>query len=888
MYDRTCASFRRCSSLVRYGVSLCAIFFLAAMVELACSSGQDARPRDGAPSGAGGGGIGGSIGSGGTIGIGSLDASVDGSGSFKPCQQTSECKAGELCIGGSCRPTGNPCTSDQDCLGDFRCCGAGCRPDGRTDGVCVPNDGVDKTCKKDRVAIGVFAPSLQCQWKGPAAGDPFPSHNRVMATPLVADLPNDSGAAAEIIIVTSDESAGAARGDVVLDPRINPATGQPVDPRNNQPARGGVIRILNGQTCEQVEVVATGSPEANVYVRGPATPAVADLDRDGTMEIVARIHNTDETTADTRIVAFKWNAASKKYAQYWISASGTGPLKSNGSWDGISIHDLDNDGYPEVIARFGAVFNGRTGATMAPFNAELAVTADPVLGDVDADGEVELVANKVFRWTGSGWAVEHPGPNKPANAAPRFYAFADFGTPGAAPGDFNFKKLDGKAEIVTTGVLGEDEATGQVSIYTLSGQQVLGVQLPGARERGGPPTIGDFDRDGFPEIASASASAFRVFDPDCKGGGPGCTAPFIRWSQPAQDVSSAQTGSSIFDFEGDGKAEAVYADECFVRVYAGQSGEVLFSAFRQSCTWLENPVIADPDKDTRTEIIVNSNINCAVTSCPQFDPIDRGVRCEKNEDCIGKRCADGFCRCNTDLDCGNTFMPDISHPSRKAEGPGCTAPLAGTPGSGNVCRAQHPTSMDGEQLYSFNTVKVYRDVLDRWSDSRPLWNQHAYSITNINDDGTVPASKDWKQNFLDPKLNNYRQNRQGEQSATLLPDITGQLDKADVCTRVGGTVTLTGRVCNRGLRVVGADMPATFYLGPPAMGHVLCVSYTKGPVQLGNNCLPVSCAETEPIGPGAEIYLIVNDDGKGHATTEECNTSNNTDKVVVDQCPDVK
>ncbi len=196
--------------------------------------------------------------------------------------------------------------------------------------------------------------------------------------------------------------------------------------------------------------------------------------------------------------------------------------------------------------------------------------------------------------------------------------------------------------------------------------------------------------------------------------------------------------------------------------------------------------------------------------------------------------------------------------------------------------------MDGEQLYSFNTVKVYRDVLDRWSDSRPLWNQHAYSITNINDDGTVPASKDWKQNFLDPKLNNYRQNRQGEQSATLLPDITGQLDKADVCTRVGGTVTLTGRVCNRGLRVVGADMPATFYLGPPAMGHVLCVSYTKGPVQLGNNCLPVSCAETEPIGPGAEIYLIVNDDGKGHATTEECNTSNNTDKVVVDQCPDVK
>ena len=41
-------------------------------------------------------------------------------------------------------------------------------------------------------------------------------------------------------------------------------------------------------------------------------------------------------------------------------------------------------------------------------------------------GQVELVANKVFRFTGSGWAEKYPGPNKPGNAAPRFYAFADF------------------------------------------------------------------------------------------------------------------------------------------------------------------------------------------------------------------------------------------------------------------------------------------------------------------------------------------------------------------------------------------------------------------------------------------------------------------------------
>jgi hypothetical protein len=32
---------------------------------------------------------------------------------------------------------------------------------------------------------------------------------------------------------------------------------------------------------------------------------------------------------------------------------------------------------------------------------------------------------------------------------------------------------------------------------------------------------------------------------------------------------------------------------------------------------------------------------------------------------------------------------------------------------------------------------------------------------------------------------------------------------------------------------------------------------------------------------------VVNVDENGRATTEECNTANNTDKVVIDMCPDV-
>ena len=78
-------------------------------------------------------------------------------------------------------------------------------------------------------------------------------------------------------------------------------------------------------------------------------------------------------------------------------------------------------------------------------------------------------------------------------------------------------------------------------------------------------------------------------------------------------------------------AEAVYGDECFTRIYEGSTGEVLYSAFRTSCTWFENPVIADPDGDSNTEILIGSNANCART-CPAIDPIHRGNRCEAAAD----------------------------------------------------------------------------------------------------------------------------------------------------------------------------------------------------------------------------------------------------------------
>ena len=44
------------------------------------------------------------------------------------------------------------------------------------------------------------------------------------------------------------------------------------------------------------------------------------------------------------------------------------------------------------------------------------------------------------------------------------------------------------------------------------------------------------------------------------------------------------------------------------------------------------------------------------------------------------------------------------------------------------------------------TVQVIRDVEDRWIQARRIWNQHAYHVTNVREDGTIPqvAPKSWE------------------------------------------------------------------------------------------------------------------------------------------------
>jgi hypothetical protein len=110
--------------------------------------------------------------------------------------------------------------------------------------------------------------------------------------------------------------------------------------------------------------------------------------------------------------------------------------------------------------------------------------------------------------------------------------------------------------------------------------------------------VADFDGDGEPEVGVAGLGAYTMFDSDGT----------VVWSNTTQDRSSSRTGSSVFDFEGDGVSEVVYADEEHLYIYSGPDGAVLLKlSDHASGTLYEYPLIADVDQDGSAEIVVASN-----------------------------------------------------------------------------------------------------------------------------------------------------------------------------------------------------------------------------------------------------------------------------------------
>ena len=461
---------------------------------------------------------------------------------------------------------------------------------------------------------GNFNPDQECAWNGPEPGSIHPTADDVVMTPVVVNLTDDNNDnqvtledIPDIVFVSYQYQkerflAGGGKTNI-----CSPAlTCGCCNTR-------GVLRVVSGQ-CDETgklpehfsvgaaEIEASGGP-AGIWFDNSGGLAVGDIDADGSVDIVATV-TKGGTIALERDGTFKWYS--------------TDPVNNVEHYAATqpSIADIDSDGKPEIV-QGRVVLNGEDGTVQWIGTAGIGTNGflGPVssLGDIDLSGNLNVLAgNTSYETTG---AVQHsftmPPFLSPCQTSASFPCDG-FTATGNFHEDINGElALDDEGEVVIV-------RSGQIFVLNHDYTSVVHngatatIAIPGdncSRNEGGPPTIADFDGDGRPEIGVAGADFYIVADLDCLGSpGPECDSDGILWKVTNNDCTSRVTGSSVFDFDGDGSAEVLYADEEYLQILNGTDGTNKIPPIANSShTRLEMPIVVDADNDGNAEVIFVEN-----------------------------------------------------------------------------------------------------------------------------------------------------------------------------------------------------------------------------------------------------------------------------------------
>jgi outer membrane protein assembly factor BamB len=507
-------------------------------------------------------------------------------------------------------------------------------------------------------------------------------------------------------------------------------------------------------------------------------------------------------------------------------------------YSNVALGDIDNDGLPEIVLVAQAIPNIQpdepgpppdTGeepvrmidpnkCVVAAFTHEGELDwalmepqircggHSPALADLEGDGTVEVILGPLVIQGATGelaWELEV--------GKGTFAAYDDIGFQSFAAdleGDGRMEVITGRSIHESTGeqrcsrldqmdgfpaVADLDNDTfgdvvtvggGMVRIMDRNCQDIASFPLVGSGN-GGPPTLADMDNDGVVEIGIADADYYAVYEADGT----------VLWKREITDASSHATGSSVFDFDGNGMSEILYADETALYVFDGRTGVIRYTdPTHTSRTLHEYPVIADVDGDGQAEIVVAHGGN---------------------------------------------------HVTGGAAG-----------------------------------LTVLGSANDSWRPARTVWNQHAYSITNIQEDMQIPspAPVNW------PLYNSFRAGTLVNLGHGLLPDAVPLIDGVCMDDCGENQLSVVVRLGNKGTESLPADTRLTLYALRNGSEEVLYTSALSAPVLPGQTSpgvmVPLDSSQTA----GAQLHLVADDDGQGAGWVIECNEDNNRSEPLETAC----
>ena len=397
------------------------------------------------------------------------------------------------------------------------------------------------------------------------------------------------------------------------------------------------------------------------------------------------------------------------------------------------------------------ILDGETGVEHfnIPPSEKVSCVATPAFGDIDDDGLPELVTvwnspGGVFRLK----AFEHDGTVKWTNqtdgdSASQFQrqsgavAIHDLDADGSPEIVFNHEVYDNQGNMLWEKINpqpGELEASvavdldddGQLEVLTgHSAYRFDGTlyfdnypTIPGQSI----PQVADLDDDGMPEIfVTSGVGLFLVEHDGTITWGPvtptGVNAgAYLVWQRPG----------TIHDFDGDGAPEMASSSREFYAVYEMDP---------QAPTVLWQSMVQD---------------NSGAAGGTAFDFLGDGVAEAMYADEQFMRIYDG--------QTGAVVLEQARYSATISEY--STVADVDNDGSAEIL----VVSMNTEPA-----LQVIRDVEDRWIQARRIWNQHAYYVTNVREDGTIPQFEQpaWE------ALNTFRTNAQIEGGGLCQPPPQG-------------------------------------------------------------------------------------------------------------------
>jgi hypothetical protein len=173
-------------------------------------------------------------------------------------------------------------------------------------------------------------------------------------------------------------------------------------------------------------------------------------------------------------------------------------------------------------------------------------------------------------------------------------------------------------------------------------------------------------------------------------------------------------------------------------------------------------------------------------------------------------------------------------------------------------------------------VRVFGSASGSWVQTRPIWNQHAYHVTNVNDDGTIPKVE--SSNWQLKGLNNFRQNKQvgkelGAPDAvvSVLPNCGTPFGIRVVVRNIGSAPIPAGAT----IAVYREGTPSPKPLGTVTTKHSLF------PLQSETLVLPMSGPDASDLSSGQAMAFAVVDEEK---KLRECRTDNNQSAPTLVAC----